>query len=101
MSYVTAATTAATVIAGTHAAAIAKATKASGAIVKMKPHDFEIILGKSENPVVVMAEGSAFSPSTKYLTSYKGLTFYTKSSDPLQLPSKTELITAKKIWIPG
>ena len=100
MSFVPAATTAATGAGGSYAA-IANATKASGAIVKMDPHDFEIILSKSESPVVVTAPGSAFSPSTKYLTSYKGIFFFTKSHEPLQFPSKTELISAKKIWIPG
>jgi hypothetical protein len=31
---------------------------------------------------------------------YKGLVFFTKSSLPLQLGEKVELIRARKIWIP-
>jgi hypothetical protein len=86
--------------ASAHAAAIANATKASGAIVRVTPQDFEMILAKTENPLVVMAESHFFGSSFKYLTSYRGLVFFTKSPEPLQLPSKAELITAKKIWIP-
>lgn len=37
------------------AAAIAQATKASGAIVRMEPRDFEAILSRSAKPLVVMA----------------------------------------------
>ena len=87
--------------AGAHAAAIANATKASGAIVKINHTDFQMILGKMDSPLVVMAENHFLSTSHKYLTNYKGIFFYTKSSTPLELPSKAELITANKIWIPG
>lgn len=83
------------------AIAVANAIKASGAIIKVSPADFQIILSKSENPLVVIAESVFLGTTYKYLTSYKGLFFYTKSAEPLQLPSKTELISAKKIWIPG
>jgi hypothetical protein len=83
------------------AAAIANAVKASGAIIKVQSADFEIILSKSEHPLVVVAESHFLGSSFKYLTSYKGLCFYTKSSQPLQLTSKAEIIAAKKIWIPG
>ena len=83
------------------AAAIANAIKASGAIIKVKPTDFETILSRNENPLVEIAESHFLGTSFKYLTSYKGLCFYAKSSEPLQLPSKVELVAANKIWIPG
>lgn len=35
-----------------------------------------------------------------YLTSYKGLAFFTKSSTPLNLSGDIELVLAQKIWIP-
>jgi len=50
---------------------------------------------------VVYAQGGFFSTSYQYLVSYKGLVFFTKSSDQILLPRDTELISAKKIWIPG
>ena len=99
--FVTYGSTAAIVAASSGAAAIANATKASGAIVKLKPEDFQIILSKVEQPLVVMAENHFLGSSFKYLTSYKGLSFFTKSPEPLNLPGKTELIAANKIWIPG
>jgi hypothetical protein len=50
---------------------------------------------------VVHATGGFFSTNYRYLTSYKGLAFFTKSPTPLDLPSGTELVQAKAIWIPG
>jgi hypothetical protein len=82
------------------AAATANALKASGAIVHVESGDFEAILGKIESPLVVYAEGGIFSRKYHYLTSYKGLIFYTRTQAPLLLPPKAELITARKIWIP-
>ncbi len=83
------------------AAAIAQAIKASGAIVRVEPQGFIQVLSKARNPLVVIAQGGLFKTNYQYLTSYKGLAFYTKSSVPVQLPGDTELVSAKKIWIPG
>jgi len=86
---------------GAAAAAIAQAIKASGAIVRVESADFETILARAENPLVVYSEGGFFSTTYQYLTAYKGLAFYCKSSTPLVLPAKIETIRAKKIWIPS
>jgi hypothetical protein len=83
------------------AAAIAQAIKASGAIVRVKPHWFELILSKVDEPLVVAAQGGFFSTNYQYLTAYKGLIFFTKAPAPLNLPRKVELMQAEKIWIPG
>jgi len=83
------------------AAAIAQAIKASGAIVSAEPNDFMTILAKVDNPLVVCSESKFLSTKYHYLTAYKGLIFYTKSSTPLMLRPSAEIIHAKKIWIPG
>ncbi len=83
------------------AAAIAQAIKASGAIVRVEPRDFLSILERQEGPLVVHATGGFFNTNYQYLTSYKGLAFFTKSDVPINLPGGTELVQAKKIWIPG
>jgi hypothetical protein len=82
------------------AAAIANATKASGAIVKMEPEAFLRIVGKADEPLVVRAEGGWRAKHYKYITSYKGLFFFTKSPVELGFPSRVELISAGKIWVP-
>jgi hypothetical protein len=88
--------------AGAAAAAIAQAVKASCAIVRMEPNDFAQIVQRAEQPIVVMATSKIFGrTSYKYLTSYKGLAFYTKSPSQLPLGVRTELVYAKQIWIPG
>jgi len=83
------------------AAAIAQAIKASGAIVHIESSDFTAILNKVDNPLVVFSESRFISTKYHYLTAYKGLIFYTKSTTPLPLRPSVELIQAKKIWIPG
>ena len=86
--------------AAARAAAIAKAIKASGAIVQVEPNDFLVILSKTNKPLVVLAEGGFLKTNYQYLTGYKGLVFFAKSSTPLQLTGDIELVVAKKIWIP-
>ncbi len=83
------------------AAAVAQAIKASGVIVRVEPDDFLGILRRQPGALVVHATGGFFSTNYQYLTSYKGLAFFTKSPDPLDLPSGTEMVQARSIWIPG
>ncbi|PIP05681.1 MAG: hypothetical protein COX52_10665, partial [Syntrophobacterales bacterium CG23_combo_of_CG06-09_8_20_14_all_48_27] len=87
--------------AAARAAAIAQAIKASGAIVHVEPQDFETVLSRSSKPLVIISEGGFLKRNYQYLTAYKGLVFFAKSPVPLQLRGDVELITAKKIWIPG
>jgi len=83
------------------AAAIARAVKASGAIVSMEPEDFLTIVNRCEKPLVVFAQGGVLDRSFRYLVSYKGLAFHTKSKTELMLPGKVEMVHARTIWIPG
>jgi len=87
--------------AAARAAAIAQATKASGAIVSVKPDDFLRILSKNNKPIVVMAKGGFLKPTYQYLTAYKGLIFFTKSPIELLLPGGVELVVSDKIWVPS
>jgi hypothetical protein len=82
------------------AAAIAKAIKANGILVRVEPGEFQNIVRKVQDPLVVYAEGGIFSTNYQYLVSYKGFAFFTKSPAQLMLPSGVETILAKKIWIP-
>ncbi len=81
--------------------AIAQAVKASGAIVRLEPEDFLKIVSKTRAPLVVMAPSGFMQKGYRYLTSYKGLFFYTKSSTGIQLPGDAEIVSARSIWIPG
>ncbi len=83
------------------AAAIAQATKASGAIVDMDPVGFLAIVSRCEKPLVVVASGGLFHKSFRYLVGYKGLVFHTKSESEPMLPGRVEVVAAKSIWIPG
>ena len=71
-------------IAATVGGAVINAIKAMGMILTVDPEDFLNVLNKHH----------------QYLTSYKGLAFFTKSQEKLPMPLKTELITVKKILMP-
>lgn len=81
------------------AASIAQAIKASGAIVKMKPDQFQLLLDKGSVALVVTSQRGK-SKKLSYLMNYGGLFFYTLTKDPLRLPESTEVVEAEKIWIP-
>jgi hypothetical protein len=86
---------------GAAVAAIAKATKASGVLVKLEPEEFGKLLTRLKDPMIVIAEGGFLGKNFQYLVSYKGLAFFTKSANALALPSGAEVVSAGSIWIPG
>ena len=92
---------AATNAASSAAVAIAQAIKASGVLIKLEAKEFQKVLNKQDNPLIVSSVSSFFSKTYKYMNSYKGLTFYCESKQELILPSKYELVVSEKIWIPG
>ncbi len=83
------------------AAAMIQAVRASGVIVTVEPTEFQQLLLRQSEPLIVHATGGFFSTNYQYLCSYKGLAFFTKSPLPLVLPPGAELVQASKIWIPG
>lgn len=84
-----------------HAAAIAQAIKASGVLVRVEPADFMRILQRQQDPLVVRAPAGFMQKGWRYLTSYRGLAFFTKSPDALPLSGRTEVVMAKSIWVPS
>ena len=86
---------------GAAVAAMVRAVKASGTIVKVKPDVFLQIVQKNTGALVITAEGWMFGKRYRYLTSYKGLAFHTSSREPLQLPGGAEVIPASSMWMPG
>jgi hypothetical protein len=83
------------------AAAIAQATKASGVIVRVRADDFMRIIQLNSEPLVVETTGGFFRVTYRYLTSYRGLAFFTKSDARLSLPAKCQVVQADRIWVPG
>ncbi|HYJ33618.1 MAG TPA: hypothetical protein VE326_10405 [Candidatus Binatia bacterium] len=81
------------------AAARMRAIQASGAIVRLEAAEFERLLIHNAGGIVVHAPGG-FLGGHRYLTSYKGLVFSTKTREPLSLPGSSEIIEAGRIWTP-
>ena len=81
-------------------AAMMNALKASGVVVRMEPGDFMALLDRMEEPLVVVGKGGVFRKHAQYLTSYRGLAFFTKSEQALVLPRRAEIVTVKTISVP-
>jgi hypothetical protein len=79
---------------------VANAIKASGVVVRVAPEDFLALLRRADAPLVVTGQGGVFRKHHRYLTSYKGLAFFTRSPEPLGLPSRVEVVAAQAISIP-
>lgn len=82
------------------AIAAANAIKASGVVVRVAPEDFAKILGRIEKPLVIYNKGGLFSTRHRYLVSYKGFAFYTRTPNEIFLPGSAEVVNARSIWIP-
>lgn len=83
------------------ATAIINAIKASGVVVFVEPEEFQKILGRVEEPLVVVADGGFFKHKYQYLTSYKGLAFFVSSDETIPLPADALVVNAGKIWVPN
>lgn len=83
------------------AVAAAQAIKANGVIVRVEPQEFAMILKRVADPLVVTAKVGLWKHYHQYLTSYKGLAFFTSSPEPLDLHAGVELVRAGSISIPG
>jgi hypothetical protein len=88
------------VAAAAAAAAIAQAISASGVLVRLEPEEFQRLLQKIEQPLIVTASGGVFSTKYQYLVSYRGLAFHTKSKSPIPLPVGAETVSSNKLWMP-
>jgi len=83
------------------AAAAALAIKASGAIVRVEPAEFQKLLSRNSKGLVVHSLGGVFTKKHRYLMGYEGLAFYTSSREELLIPSGCQVVEAQRIWIPS
>ena len=86
--------------AGAAAQAVLSASRACGIFVVVDADEFSRVLDRIEKPLVVVARRGRWNVKHDYLTSYRGLAFFTRSDAPVALPEAAELVEAKKIWIP-
>jgi hypothetical protein len=83
------------------AAMIANAIKAAGAVVILEPEEFQKILARTHEPLVVTADGGFFKHKFQYLMSYKGLIFFASSEEEIPLPGDALIVQADRIWVPN
>jgi hypothetical protein len=82
------------------AAAIAKAIRASGVVVRVEPAELAKLLARGEDPLVVYAPPRGlFAKRHSYLLAYRGLAFHAVSAQPLDLGG-AEVVLARSIWAP-
>jgi hypothetical protein len=83
------------------AAARINATRSFGVIVTVEPEDFLTLAALQKEPLVVRSIGGVFAREYRYLMSFKGLAFFTKSSGQLEFAPGTLVIQSQKIYLPG
>jgi hypothetical protein len=83
--------------------AFAQRLPAPGAIVEVATEVFMAIIAREREsrPLVIMAEGGVIKTNYRYLAACRGFIFYTNSADWLMLPGYVDVITVRKIWVPG
>jgi len=89
-----------TAAAGAAHAAMVNAHKALGVVVRLEVAEWLKILERTDRPLVVIGTGGVFKKHNQYLTSYRGLAFFTTSKDTIVLPPRCEIVQAKTISIP-
>lgn len=68
--------------------------------MRLEPADFTALVRRVAEPLVVTSQGGFFRTYYAYLLSYRGLAFYTRSPEPIALPSGAEIVAARRIWVP-
>lgn len=89
-------------VAATQAAQAAqiRAIRSMGVVVELDPREWVKLLSRVEAPLVVHAKSGFFTRTHKYLASYKGMVFLTKSNIPIELGPDAEIVESKMIWVP-
>ena len=84
------------------AAQLANASASFGPCLRVEPAEFLRVLARQDAPLVAGCESTRWfgGKRYRYLTNYKGLTFYAKSDVPLDWPAKVELVTVAKMNVP-
>jgi hypothetical protein len=82
------------------AAVIAQAIKACGVLVQVETPEFQKIVDRQKEPLVITGEGGFLTTTYKYLCSYRGICFYAQSTSPIHIPANADVIVANKIWMP-
>ncbi len=84
--------------AAANAAAI-QAIRACGVTVHLEEAEFLGFVRREPGMLVVYSESWLITRTYHYLTSYRGLAFYAKSTTPLPLPKGVEVIAAKSMRV--
>ena len=82
-------------------AAVINAIRCFGVVVTVEPQEFLSVVEKQDVPLIVTSKAGIFAAEYRYLMNYKGLTFYTTSAAPLELPADAEVVRAGKLYLPG
>jgi hypothetical protein len=76
---------------------VTQAGRSSGLLVRLSPEEFSRLVSRTSDQLVVVVEGDSHY---HYLTSHKGVPFYTRSQNRLQLPPNAEVVIAEGMSLP-
>lgn len=78
-----------------------RAIASTGSIVKITPEVMLGLISRMNEPLIIECHKKRFyGGEYSYLTSYKGLCFYTEAKSQLAIPTSAEIIMASEMWIP-
>jgi hypothetical protein len=67
----------------------------SGVVITLETKEFERLLNQADKPLVVHQEPRWYSPQHRYLFSFRGMTFFTRSKSALRISKYADVVTAK------
>lgn len=79
---------------------VALSGQSMGQAIIVSPEDFLSILQRQQEPLVVetWTKIYVYKKNYQYVTSYKGLTFFTHSPTMLPIPANCEIIQPRATW---
>lgn len=80
---------------------IVNAIRSFGVICTVDADEFQSVLKRSDQPLVLTSTGGLFVTQYLYLTSYKGIAFYCRAKEPLELPNDAEIVQVNSLMVPG
>lgn len=69
-------------------------------IVTVENDEFMRLVKQANDPMIIHQIPGWFSGQNRYLLTYRGVTFYTRSKEELSISKNAEVITAKYFYVP-
>ena len=73
----------------------------SSVVISVETDEFMRLLKEAGNPVVIHQPSKWWQPYNRYLLTYRGMTFYTRTKEELVISKYADTVQAKSFYVPG